>query len=243
MGGEVSEESSNATPAFGEQRLREVLQFVKVGRCVNGVTHDVNNCLGAILAYAELTSMDRTLGPEAHRMVAKIIEAVDRATALVSELTNVARPLKPSVSIVDLRELVRGIVLLREYEYRIRQINLVQNFPQEVPSLSGDPAQMRLALLYLLMNAEEAVMGVERKEIRVAMSVLPEGLELVIGNSGARIGVEEPVFEPFYSTKGERHLGLGLNSARDIVQAHGGHLIYEAERGFVLYLPFQSHAE
>ena len=35
----------------------------QVGSCVSSVTHDVNNYLGAILAYADLLGMSGNVGP------------------------------------------------------------------------------------------------------------------------------------------------------------------------------------
>ena len=35
-------------------RLSRVYRYAQLGRCVNGVTHELNNHHGAVLAYAEL---------------------------------------------------------------------------------------------------------------------------------------------------------------------------------------------
>ncbi|MBI3118297.1 MAG: HAMP domain-containing histidine kinase [Candidatus Hydrogenedentes bacterium] len=222
-----------------QRKLNELLQYFKVGRCVNGVSHDVNNCLGAILAYAELANLDTRLGPETRRMVIKITEAVERASALVTELTNVARPLKNSVNIIDLRQLVRGILMVRDYDLRIRQVEIASDL-DETPSLSGDAARLRLALLYLLMNAEEALQNSEKRRIRITLRAEAQGIAFEIWDSGPGVDGQnvDKIFEPFFTTKGALHLGLGLCTARATIEQHGGTLRYEPQRGFVAFLPY-----
>ncbi|NIA16623.1 MAG: sensor histidine kinase, partial [Nitrospiraceae bacterium] len=50
----------------------------------------------------------------------------------------------------------------------------------------------------------------------------------------------ERIFEPFYTTKGSDHFGLGLSVARDAARLHKGDLVYNEERGFVMRLPFDN---
>lgn len=226
------------------EKLQELLQFFKVGRCVNGVAHDVNNCLGAILAYAELTSLDPHLEAEPRRMVGKILDAVERASALVTELTNVARPTKPASGVIEFRHMIKGILLLRDYDLRIAQVVVTCDMDESLPSLLGDVARMRLALLYLLMNAEEAARQSLEKTVDIGVHAREDCLELTIRNSGAPIedAIRQQMFEPFYTTKDGFHLGLGLGATLEIIAAHEGSLEYDPLRGFVVLLPFHTPA-
>lgn len=245
---EVDKDLETDLPVEGRQtmrpeKLQDLLQFVKVGRCVNGVAHDVNNCLGAILAYAELTSLDPHLEPEPRRMVNKILDAVERASALISELTNVARPLKPVAGVVDFRHLIKGVLLLRDYDFRIAQIETEFDLDEALPSIIGDVSRMRLAVLYLVLNAEEAVRHAAVRKLSIGVHATEGAIELTFHNSGPDIeeGIREQIFDAFFTTKEGFHLGLGLGAAREIIEAHDGTLRYEPERGFVVHLPFHRH--
>ncbi|MFT5917236.1 MAG: signal transduction histidine kinase [Flammeovirgaceae bacterium] len=39
------------------------------------------------------------------------------------------------------------------------------------------------------------------------------------------------IFEPFYTTKGEKHTGLGLSISRTIIEKHGGYINAESTEG------------
>jgi CheY-like chemotaxis protein len=89
-----------------------------------------------------------------------------------------------------------------------------------------------------------------------AMDAMPDGGTLTIGTKDTREGaiitvadtgvgmpehVRRRIFEPFFSTKGEKGSGLGLSMAYSIVRRHGGEIRVESEPGrgttFSLTLP------
>jgi signal transduction histidine kinase len=79
----------------------------------------------------------------------------------------------------------------------------------------------------------------------VPQVALPEGpcARLTVRDTGVGIPQSQlnRVFEPFYSTKGERGTGLGLSMVYGGVQRHGGHITVESEPGvstvFNVFLP------
>ena len=223
-----------------ERRRRELQQYIKVGHCVNGVAHDVNNCLGAILAYAELASLDPTVNAETQRMIGRILESVERASRLIGELTNVARPVSDAVGIIDLGAMMQNVAMLREYDFRMQQLVLHLDIPPNVPSLAGNPAQIRLALLYLLMHLEETAMNLGNKEIHAAISVAQQGLELTFRNSGPSQSAEEvtAMLQTLDSQGHDPGFGAGIQHARQIIEAHNGSFEYDPNRGFVVLLPY-----
>jgi len=225
-----------------EQRLEDGFQFSQVGRCVNAVTHDVNNQLGAMMAYSEMLEMDASLGPDARRMLGKVSDAVTRCTKLIAELTNLARPLRPSLSLLDLGQTVQKILMLRDYEHRVKGMRVRIEAAPDMPSIMADGPQLSLAILYLVLNAEEAVAEAAEKDIELRVQPVEGGAELRIRDSGPPIdeAVRARMFEPLFTTKSGAHLGLGLSQATAIATAHGGSLRYAPEAGFILELPRQS---
>ena len=51
------------------ERLTRLFRHAQVGRSVSSVTHDLNNYLGAIMAYAELAGMDKGISADTARML------------------------------------------------------------------------------------------------------------------------------------------------------------------------------
>ncbi len=93
--------------------------------------------------------------------------------------------------------------------------------------LDADPDQLRIVLSNLLLNAAQAM---ERRG-RIAIYVCPHGsAECEIGVRDEGPGIPEDVrqrmFDPFFTTK-NRGTGLGLPTARRIVEMHGGSIDIE----------------
>jgi signal transduction histidine kinase len=91
-------------------------------------------------------------------------------------------------------------------------------------NVEGDIDQLRLVATNLVINAAQAMNYTGRVEIAVSTSDA-DGWTLTVADAGPGIPGElgERVFEPFFTTK-HRGTGLGLPTARRIVEAHGGSL-------------------
>ena len=228
----------NAAPPVPEQAIHALFRDAQVGRCVNSVTHDVNNYLGAIMAYAELVELENELNEESTRMMADIVAAVRKSADLLEVLTVIARPSKPSINSIDPVAMVKKVVALKEFDLRREQVQFQLDHPADLGMIMGDEPNLIRALLYLLLNALQYV-DPNDKQIRMRAAGTPEGIEIDVWNSGD--GVPESdraqIFEPFFTRRDGAHAGLGLAHARAIAREHGGDVTYDDERGFVMRLP------
>lgn len=235
MGGRIDLNSED-----GRDRLLHAFRHAQVGRSVNSVTHDLNNYLGAIMAYAELAGMDAGISPDTARMLGEVGNAVRKSSALVASLTDVARKEKPDVRVMEPDKLVERVLDLRRYDLRVANVALDTRYGEELPALSINLPRLQLALMYLVSNAIEALDGKEKKHLIVSVSRTSTGISLSFRDSAGEIPEDERdrIFDPFYTTKGVDHLGLGLAVARATVEDHGGTLAYAPDSGFTICLPF-----
>lgn len=222
-------------------RMNSIFRYAQVGRCVNGVTHDINNYLGAIMAYAELILLDEGINVEAQRMLGEIIEGASKCNALITALTAIARKDQSLESLVDPAGIAKRVLLLRAYDMRVKRIKLETRLEEPVPSIIGDAAKLQLALLYLVFNAEEAVAELPERLIRVSAYAMPGGVAAAVWNSGPPFSPEmqQQLFTPYATAKDAPHIGLGLCAAQEIATLHGGSVSYAPDTGFVLYLPLK----
>lgn len=234
MGGPIDLSSDDA-----RGRLDRVFRHAQVGRSVSSVTHDLNNYLGAIMAYAELVGMDAGLGADSARMLGEVVNAVKKSSALVASLTDVARKEKPDVRIMDPAQLAERVLDLRRYDLRVANIALETRYADGLPLLSINLPRLQLALMYLVSNAIEALDGRERKKLTVTVCKTADGVAIAFADNAGPIdeAVRAAMFDAFYTTKGVDHLGLGLTLAREAVTGHGGTLEYAPETGFTIALP------
>ena len=99
--------------------------------------------------------------------------------------------------------------------------------PETAPTLRVDAAQLQVVLFDLLLNAAQAVGGDGRVE--VAVDTTPEWCEIRVGDDGPGLdpAVRDRLFEPFVTTK-HRGSGLGLATAKRVVEMHHGTLVADS---------------
>jgi two-component system NtrC family sensor kinase len=222
-----------------DDKIRRLFRHAQVGTCVSGVAHDVNNLLGAIMAYAELVGLDQGLSPDSVRMLEEISGAATKCSALMNNLTDIARRERPDVRVVSPQELVDRAVALRRYDIKTARIELDVKGADNLPSVAVDLPKLERALMQLLANVIEAVADAEDRRLRITLGESASGVEIVFWNSGPPVneGDRDRIFDPFFTTKGDEHLGLGLTIARETLCGQDGDLVYEPTRGFVVTLP------
>jgi len=125
-------------------------------------------------------------------------------------------------------------------------VRLVLDLADTLPQAQADPNQLQQVVVNLLLNAADAI-GDEGGTItlRTALCALPPaegmgeaaaprpGLSLSVEDTGCGIAQEDlpRLFEPFFSTKGNRGTGLGLAVTWGLVEGHGGTIDVQSEPG------------
>lgn len=216
------------------ERVACAFRYAQVGRCVSSVTHDINNYLGAIMAYAELCGMDANLSGESKRMLGEMLKAVRKCADLVGYLTDVARKERPDVRLLEPQHLAERVLEIRGYDLRTANVRLTTQYEPNLPFIAVNLPRIQRAFMYLVANTMEALDGAEHKLLKI--SVGGDGGAVVFSfrdSAGVPAPIREKMFEPFFTTKGPDHLGLGLTFARAAFEDHGGTLTYDPESGFV----------
>ena len=96
-----------------------------------------------------------------------------------------------------------------------------------LPLVRGDEALLRTVFLNLLTNAVHA--GGDRGVVEISFATEPSRVSVSIADHGPGFSTaaREALFRPFFTTKA-RGTGLGLPTARRLVELHGGRLAIES---------------
>ncbi len=115
---------------------------------------------------------------------------------------------------------------------------------EELPRIWLDVNLMKQVFLNLILNAAQAMEEGSPREIILRAARDEAGVRADVIDTGRGIpeADRERVFEAFYSTR-RGGSGLGLPTARRIVEEHGGRLTVHSEPGrgtcFSVHLPLQ----
>ncbi|WP_309887936.1 two-component regulator propeller domain-containing protein [Archangium sp.] len=175
------------------------------------------------------------------------VTQVDRGLAITRLLLEYSRLGRetPGREPVSLAALARSILAEMEEDLRVHAIRPELAVPEQAV-LTGREEHFYSVLKNLVSNARDALVdtpGERARCIRIAAVEQGEQLRLEVEDTGPGIPPEylERIFEPFFSTKPETGVGLGLGVVRKLVLLYGGTVEVRSEVGqgtrFVLTLP------
>ena len=241
-----------------EESKRQMLQAQKmesIGRLAGGVAHDFNNLLTAIISFSRFVMDDLAPGDPRRSDLVEVLKAADSASKLTSQLLAFSRkrPIEPAL--IDLNASVMRItkVLQRTLEEPIA-LCMVES-PKPI-NVMFDPGQLDQLVMNLAVNARDAMPDGGTLTLEIGTRVVEKHRELQPGEyaaftvSDTGTGMTEEVmaqiFEPFFSTKGDKGTGLGLATCYGIVKQAKGHIEAESRPGagakFTVLLPIAPSA-
>ena len=207
-----------------ERRLRETEKLAAIGNLAAALAHEIAAPLNVVSGRAELMAR-RDPGPEAReRNLRIIVQQISRITTIVRNLLDFAKRREPRLRPVDLARIVDEAFEFLEGELSGAAVRARRDLSGPV-WIEGDPDLLHQLLVNLMLNALQAMEGVEGPRELVVRATPGEWVELEVEDTGPGIapGAMDRLFDAFFTTK-VRGTGLGLVVARSIAQEHGGSL-------------------
>jgi PAS domain S-box-containing protein len=238
-----------------EDQFRQSQKMEAVGRLAGGVAHDFNNLLTVINGYGEVVLESLPAGDPTRELIGEMVAAGGRAAGLTRQLLAFSRKTILEPKVLDLKALVADVdKMLRRIIGEDVRLTVVAD--PEPGAVKADPGQIEQVILNLVVNGRDAMPQGGRLTIEVRHTELDEayarthpdarpGPHVLLAVSDTGCGVDAAtlarVWEPFFTTKGEKGTGLGLATVYGIVKQSGGHVAVYSEVGhgttFKVYLP------
>jgi PAS domain S-box-containing protein len=207
------------------QQLWQASKLATMGELAASIAHELNNPLATVSLRTETLLMQIPADADQRKPLEIIAREVDRMASLVDNLLQFTRRSTRQVSTVDVRQEIENTVELVHYHLRSRNIEVIQDFDEPLPTVQADRQQLCQLFLNLLTNASDAMPQGGRLTMRATSRAPEGGVAIDFADSGEGITPEnlEKVWEPFFTTKPEgKGTGLGLAICRRIVEEHGG---------------------
>jgi PAS domain S-box-containing protein len=244
----LSEERLRQQAQELEQQLIMSGRLVSLGEVTASMAHEFNNPLGIIMGFVEdmLSSTDPA-SPN-YRALQIIDEESKRCRQIVRDLMEYARPRSTefcSTSIADVIEKTLQLVGNRLYK---QKVSVEKTLEPDLPRIPADSPQLEQVLVNLYLNAVDAMPegGKLTVEAKIARSdgLAPLAVITVVDTGFGITETDLPkIFQPFFTAKKRRGMGLGLPICQRIVKNHGGRLEVKSQEGigttFMIYLPME----
>ena len=215
------------------ERLRD--RLAALGEMAAAIAHEVKNPLAGIEVMAGILKRQLTESPDAQAILEDIIKEAKMANAIVLEILDFVRPIRLQVERITLADAVRDAISMAESHVPRGEVCVDVALAPDLPSIHGDPHQLRQLFTNLLTNAFEALGG--RGTVRILAARLAEdpisggepqavpSLQIEVTDDGPGVpgDVMDRIFSPFFTTKPQGS-GLGLAIVRKIVDAHDGRI-------------------
>ncbi len=239
------------SPMSGDDQEREKEELEELhSTFIRNVGHELRTPLTIMQGYAELLR-DGELGqlaPEQQEALFVIVNRTYELRTLVERVGVLLEVQARSDASLPLTwsDVVQGVVQERREAATQAGLTVNMDLQPDVPSISGNPYQLRQAFDCLLDNAIKFTPSGGRIDVKAYTQ--PGWICLAVADTG--IGIPEDklqqLFTGFYQVDGSttrRHggIGLGLTVANAVAKAHSGHIEVESQPGrgssFVIKLP------
>jgi len=215
------------------QRLR--VQYNELAELAGSLAHEIKNPLSVIRMNMELLGEDfaDAQTPEERRALTKIETVQKQCTRLenlLRDFLKFARLRDLDLSPGSLNEVVDRVLAFFEPQAKQSDIEFIRFLDPALPSIKLDEQTLHAALLNLVKNGLEAMPEGGQLLARTRLTRHGVALDLIDTGCGMDSKTAMRMFETFFSTK-NGGTGLGLPTARKIIEAHGGRISVQSEVG------------
>ncbi len=230
-----------------DQEVERMRRLASIGQLAAGIAHEIRNPLTGMNISLDIISNELTDRPHAGKLVAGVVEELDRLENIVSSMLEFSRAGILDRTWVNVVELLKGwFPIFQEQSRRLHVEASLRISEDTLPAVYGDREKLKQVVINLGHNALDAAqegggnvtvaldLGAPRGGFATELEVQVERpwlwLQIVDDGPGMSRHIIEKIYDPFFTTK-NRGTGLGLSIVHSIIKEHGGRLDVESEPG------------
>jgi two-component system sensor kinase FixL len=203
-----------------EQQLREQAALARLGEMAAVLAHEIKNPLAAVRGAIEVIGSRLPSGGRDAGIVKEIVSRIDSLNELMKDLLLFARPPAPKPQPIEIRPLVSSTAQLLREDPSLNAVHI--EVEGSSPPVLADPGLLQIVFLNLMVNSAQAMRnGSGRIKVSVVASAGTCRIDFADDGPGIPPEIRDKIFAPFFTTK-SRGTGLGLATARRLIEAHRG---------------------
>lgn len=222
-----------------DEKIIQMDRLAKAGQLASSIAHEIRNPLAGISANVQVLADIIPDKENYQKFFTIILDEINRVEKIIKDLLDYARPSKPVLSPISLKNIIEHIQTLLTPQLTRQKVKLIIPPIATNTTLLGDFSQIIQVLLNCLMNSAHAMP--DGGTIQITYNEQPETITIAIQDQG--IGIKKDllhkIFEPFFTTRA-KGLGLGLSVTKKIMEDHKGSIeIHSTEgQGTEVFLTF-----
>jgi len=240
-----------------EQQLIQASKMATLGEMATGVAHELNQPLSVIKTASrffmkKIRKNEKIKDDILLTMSEEIDTYVDRATKIINHMRQFGRKSDITLEKVQVNAILEKALEILGQQLKVRGIELVRDFEQELPLIMADPDRLEQVFINLLINARDAIderwqsqpHTEDAKAIRLKTKSNADAVTVEVQDTGTGIPehILERIFEPFFTTKKVgQGTGLGLSISYGIIQDCNGSIravsLQGKGTGFIITFP------
>ncbi|MGB5874507.1 MAG: ATP-binding protein [Bacteroidota bacterium] len=230
---------ANEELKMSRAQMVQAAKLAAIGELAAGIAHEIKNPLQVLMLHLELVQAGKPL-PNWVEMFSK---QVKRLSDLTLRLMNFARNASEDVIMdpICVNRTLEDIVAMVQHDFEVAGVEFDIALQKDLPLVGGNANYLQQVFLNLLINSRDAMP--EGGKISIATLLTGYFVSIQITDTGHGISreIQEKIFVPFFTTKGEKGTGLGLAVCSKIISQHKGEIRIESAEGegtvFTIYLP------
>jgi PAS domain S-box-containing protein len=213
-----------------QAELAHVNRVTTIGQLAASIAHEIKQPITAVVTNASAGLLWLAAQPpdldEIRDAFDRVIKAGNRAGQVIGRIRALINKAPPRKDDLEINEAILEVIALTHGEMVKNGVSLQTQLAAGLPLVQGDRVQLQQVMLNLIINAVEAMSGVNEgaRELLIGTGQdAPSGVLVAVQDSGPGLNPEgfDRLFDPFYTTKPDG-MGMGLSICRSIVEAHGG---------------------
>lgn len=227
-----------------EAQIRRNDRLASIGTLAAGMAHEIKNPLVCLKTFVQLLPSHYEDPDFRQTFVPLLGNEVERINAIVSQLLNFSRPVKPTLVPLSLQTTLDDAWQLVAQQIKSRGLSFVRDYHAKNDRLLGDKGLLSQVFLNLFLNGMDAMdrggtLTISTNTVCVPLQSWQQGqqqdrewIEVRVRDTGCGIALEDRqrIFDPFFTSKANG-TGLGLSVTHGIIAEHQGMIDVESEPG------------
>jgi len=217
-----------------QERVLQSERKHALANLTRGITHDVNNAVGAMLPLVQQMREDAREGEIETETLSEDLfsleDSLRTCRRIFGGMLAIARGSNQGVGHGNPRRAIDGALSVLGDSLKRHSIEVVLDLPKELPTIRGSQGDLTQLFLNLFANARDATSEGGRLEITAENG--EESIQVNVNDTGSGIpeNMLARVSEPFFTTKVDGN-GLGLSICRSILWDIGGKMEIKTQEG------------